>query len=145
MRSGLTLLELMMVLVILAIVSTVAIQSLQPQVENQRFQAATKLVAEIESATVGPRQKYQVDGTPREVAQRQRGRYLEVREAARRAIAPRRVGVHLLDDRADDCHKIDQFGCRTGYAVDGDALLQSVQMRRSVNACPVTGRDADRR
>ncbi len=64
MRPGLTLLELMMVLVILAIVSTVAIQSLQPQVENQRFQTATRLLKEIESATVGPRQKYQIDGTP---------------------------------------------------------------------------------
>lgn len=63
-RSALTLLELMMVLVILAIVSTVAIQSLQPQVENQRFQSATRLLSEIEAATIGPRQKYQLDGTP---------------------------------------------------------------------------------
>jgi prepilin-type N-terminal cleavage/methylation domain-containing protein len=63
-RSGLTLLELLMVLVILAIVATVSIQSLQPQVDNQRFQTATRLLSEIEAAAIGPRQKFQTDGTP---------------------------------------------------------------------------------
>ncbi|MFK7765793.1 MAG: Tfp pilus assembly protein FimT/FimU [Mariniblastus sp.] len=63
-RNGLTLLELMVVLVILAIVATVAIQSLQPQIDNQRFQASTRLLGEIKTATLGPIQKYQVDGTP---------------------------------------------------------------------------------
>lgn len=63
-RIGLTLLELMVVLVILAIVATVAIQSLQPQVDNQRFLAASGLLNQIRDATIGPRQKYQVDGTP---------------------------------------------------------------------------------
>lgn len=63
-RGGLTLLELMVVLVILAIVATVALQSLQPQVDNQRFQSAARLLKEIESAAVGPTEKYQIDGTP---------------------------------------------------------------------------------
>lgn len=63
-RSALTLLELMVVLVILAIVATVALQSLQPQVENQRFQSATQLLRQINSAIVGPTEKYQVDATP---------------------------------------------------------------------------------
>ena len=63
-RTGLTLLELMVVLVILAIVATVAIQALQPQVDNQRFQSATTLLNQIELATTGPQEKYQVDGTP---------------------------------------------------------------------------------
>ena len=63
-RRGLTLLELMVVLVILAIVATVALQSLQPQVENQRFQSASSLLKEIEAATLGPANKYQIDGTP---------------------------------------------------------------------------------
>ena len=61
---GLTLLELMVVLVILAIVATVAVQSLQPQVDQQRFESASRLLTEIKSATVGPAQKYQLDGTP---------------------------------------------------------------------------------
>ena len=63
-RAGLTLLELMVVLVILAIVATVAIQSLQPQIDNQRFQSSTRLLGEIKTATLGPVQKYQIDGTP---------------------------------------------------------------------------------
>lgn len=63
-RSGLTLLELMVVLVILAIVATVALQSLQPQVENQRLSSAVRLLDEIKAATIGPKQKYQLDGTP---------------------------------------------------------------------------------
>jgi type II secretory pathway pseudopilin PulG len=54
----------MVVLVILAIVATVAVQSLQPQVDQQRFESASRLLAEIKSATVGPTQKYQLDGTP---------------------------------------------------------------------------------
>jgi prepilin-type N-terminal cleavage/methylation domain-containing protein len=61
---GLTLLELMVVLVILAIVSTIALQSLQPRVESQRFDSATRLLNEIKGATLGPEQKFQIDGTP---------------------------------------------------------------------------------
>lgn len=63
-RGGFTLLELTVVLVILALVATVAIQSLQPQVDNQRFQSATRLLDEIRNATIGPSTKYQSDGTP---------------------------------------------------------------------------------
>lgn len=63
-RDGLTLLELMVVLVILAIVSTVALQSLQPQVDSQRFESASRLLSEIKDASIGPRQKFQLDGTP---------------------------------------------------------------------------------
>jgi len=63
-RSALTLLELMVVLVILAIVATVAVQSLQPQVDNQRFESASRLLNEIKTSSIGPIQKYQVDGTP---------------------------------------------------------------------------------
>ena len=63
-RTGLTLLELMVVLVILSIVATVALQSLQPQVASQRFSAASRLLDEIKSATIGPTQKFQLDGTP---------------------------------------------------------------------------------
>ncbi len=63
-RSGLTLLELLVVLVILAIVATVAVQSLQPQVDQQRFESASRLLTEIKTATLGPSQKYQTDGTP---------------------------------------------------------------------------------
>jgi prepilin-type N-terminal cleavage/methylation domain-containing protein len=63
-RRGLTLLELMVVLVILAIVATVALQSLQPRVDSQRFQSASQLLNEIQSATLGPADKYQIDGTP---------------------------------------------------------------------------------
>lgn len=63
-RSGLTLLELMVVLVILAIVATVAVQSLQPQVDSQRFDSAARLLEEIKVATLGPSQKFQLDGTP---------------------------------------------------------------------------------
>ncbi len=63
-RTGLTLLELMVVLVILAIVATVAVQSLQPQVDSQRFESAASLLEEIKTATLGPSQKFQLDGTP---------------------------------------------------------------------------------
>ncbi|QEG23099.1 type II secretion system protein [Mariniblastus fucicola] len=63
-RAGLTLLELMVVLVILSIVATVALQSLQPQVDSQRFTSASRLLDEIKIASIGPQQKYQVDGTP---------------------------------------------------------------------------------
>lgn len=63
-RAGLTLLELMVVLVILAIVATVAVQSLQPQVDSQRFESAASLLEEIKTATLGPAQKFQLDGTP---------------------------------------------------------------------------------
>ena len=54
----------MVVLVILAIVSTVALQALQPQVESQRFDSASKLLGEIKLASLGPNQKFQTDGTP---------------------------------------------------------------------------------
>lgn len=63
-RPGLTLLELMVVLVILAVVATIAVQSLQPQVDNQRFESASRLLTEIKTSSIGPVQKYQVDGTP---------------------------------------------------------------------------------
>ncbi|MEM7784092.1 MAG: type II secretion system protein, partial [Planctomycetota bacterium] len=63
-RSGLTLLELMVVLVILAIVATVALQTLQPRVAQQRFDAATAMLKQIQDATIGSREKYQLDGTP---------------------------------------------------------------------------------
>ncbi len=63
-RSGLTLLELMVVLIILAIVATVAIRNLEPQIASQRLQSAASLLQQIRLATVGPEQKYQVDGTP---------------------------------------------------------------------------------
>ncbi len=64
LHRGLTLLELMIVLVILAIVATVAVQTLQPQVDQQRLESASRMLDEIKSATVGPAQKYQLDGTP---------------------------------------------------------------------------------
>jgi prepilin-type N-terminal cleavage/methylation domain-containing protein len=63
-RSALTLLELLVVLVILAIVATVAVQSLQPRVDNQKFESASRLLNEIKTSSIGPIQKYQVDGTP---------------------------------------------------------------------------------
>lgn len=63
-RSGLTLLELMVVLIILAIVATVAIRTLEPQINSQRLQSSSRLLDEIRSATVGPTEKYQLDGTP---------------------------------------------------------------------------------
>lgn len=63
-RPGFTLLELLVVLVILAIVATIAVQSLQPQVDSQRFESASRLLADIKSSSLGPTQKYQVDGTP---------------------------------------------------------------------------------
>ncbi len=62
--SGLTLLELMVVLVILAIVATVAVRSLQPQVDNARFESASRLLNEVKNSSIGPIQKYQIDGTP---------------------------------------------------------------------------------
>jgi len=54
----------MVVLVILAVVATVAVQSLQPQVDQQRFESASQLLTEIKLATVGSELKYQLDGTP---------------------------------------------------------------------------------
>ena len=51
-------------MVILAIAATVAIQSLQPQVDNRRFQTATGLLEKVEAAVGGPNQKFQADGTP---------------------------------------------------------------------------------
>ena len=63
-RSGLTLLELMVVLIILAIVATVAMRSLEPQINSQRIQSASRLLDEIRAATVGPTEKFQLDGTP---------------------------------------------------------------------------------
>ena len=63
-RRALTLLELMVVLVILAVVSTVALQTLQPRVETERLNSATRLINEIKAASIGPTQKYQIDGTP---------------------------------------------------------------------------------
>jgi len=64
LRHGLTLLELMVVLVILAIVATVAVQTLQPRVDSERLQTASRLLEQIKTSTLGPIQKYQVDGTP---------------------------------------------------------------------------------
>lgn len=54
----------MVVLVILAIVATVALQTLQPRVAQQRFDAATAMLKQIQDATIGSREKYQLDGTP---------------------------------------------------------------------------------
>ncbi len=61
---GLTLLELVAVLVILAIVATVAVNSLQPRVEQIRWEQAQQLLEEVRQSSLGtPRAKHD-DGSP---------------------------------------------------------------------------------
>lgn len=62
--QALTLLELLAVLVILSVVATLAVHSLQPRVENARFEQARALLREIDAATAGPPRGQQADGTP---------------------------------------------------------------------------------
>lgn len=60
--SGMTLLELLVVLVILSIVATVAVYSLQPRVENARFEQTRNTLIEIQTATIGNKARHS-DGT----------------------------------------------------------------------------------
>ncbi len=52
-RSGLTLLELVVVLAILAALSTVAVQSLAQSMDQTRFEITQRLLADIRTACVG--------------------------------------------------------------------------------------------
>ncbi len=61
---ALTLLELLAVLVILSIVATLAVHSLQPRIESNRFDQACALLREIGAAALGSAEARQPDGTP---------------------------------------------------------------------------------
>jgi hypothetical protein len=50
--------------VILSVLATVAVNSLQPRVESARFEQTRKLMGTIQTAVAGPRDARQADGTP---------------------------------------------------------------------------------
>ncbi len=62
--TGLTLLELVMVLVILSVVATAAVQALQPRVDNARFERTRAILADVQRAALGNSGSRQADGTP---------------------------------------------------------------------------------
>jgi prepilin-type N-terminal cleavage/methylation domain-containing protein len=63
-RRGLTLVELLVVLTILAIMATVAVTSTQVIVDQGRYEATKRTLSNIEEAIVGPADQRQPDGSP---------------------------------------------------------------------------------
>src|SRR5690606_3339949 len=61
-RSGLTLLELLVVLGILAVLSTIAVTSLDPIADQSRFEATQRLLDSVRLATVGDPALRQIQG-----------------------------------------------------------------------------------
>jgi prepilin-type N-terminal cleavage/methylation domain-containing protein len=62
-RSGLTLLELVVVLVILAILTTIAIQSTESLVDQGRYNATQQTLQNIQAAIIGPPNQRAADGS----------------------------------------------------------------------------------
>jgi prepilin-type N-terminal cleavage/methylation domain-containing protein len=62
-RRGLTLVELLVVLTILAIMATVAVTSTQVIVQQGRFEATQRTLTNVEEAILGPANQRQPDGT----------------------------------------------------------------------------------
>ncbi len=62
--QGFTLLELVLVLVIITALATIAVEMLEPQVDQQRFNAARKTMENVRNAIADPTPRFQPDGTP---------------------------------------------------------------------------------
>lgn len=63
-RSGFTLLELVLVLVILSILATVALEAIEPQVDQTRFETTQRTIANVEDALIGTTNQRGADGSP---------------------------------------------------------------------------------
>jgi prepilin-type N-terminal cleavage/methylation domain-containing protein len=63
-RPGLTLLELLIVLVILAIMTTIAVQSTDMLLDQSRYDATRQTLQNIQNAIVGPAGQIQPNGSP---------------------------------------------------------------------------------
>jgi prepilin-type N-terminal cleavage/methylation domain-containing protein len=61
-RYGMTLLELIVALGILAVLSTVAVRALDPLADQARYEATQRLLTELRDATVGERSARQLNG-----------------------------------------------------------------------------------
>jgi prepilin-type N-terminal cleavage/methylation domain-containing protein len=63
-RPGLTLLELVVVLVILAILTTVAIEGTSGVIDQGRYDATQRTLQNVQNAIIGPTGQHEPDGTP---------------------------------------------------------------------------------
>jgi type II secretory pathway pseudopilin PulG len=63
-RMGLTLAEMLIVLLILSVLTLVAVQSMQPLAEQARYEATRTTLDRTEEAIMGPEGMRQTDGTP---------------------------------------------------------------------------------
>jgi prepilin-type N-terminal cleavage/methylation domain-containing protein len=63
-RPGLTLLELLIVLVILAIMTTIAVQSTDMLLDQSRYDVTQRTLQNIQDAIIGPANQRDSDGTP---------------------------------------------------------------------------------
>jgi hypothetical protein len=63
-RMGLTLAEMLIVLLILSVLTLVAVQSMQPMAEQARYEATRTTLDRTEEAIMGPEGMRQTDGTP---------------------------------------------------------------------------------
>ena len=63
-RAGFTLVEMVVVLLILALLTVAAVQSLSPVADQARYEATTRTLAQIQQAIVGERGAQQPDGVP---------------------------------------------------------------------------------
>lgn len=63
-RRGLTLLELIVALGILAVLSTIAVTSLDPLADQTRYEATQRVLDELRTATAGERSQRQINGQP---------------------------------------------------------------------------------
>ncbi len=61
---GLTLVELVVVLLILTVLATVAVQMVEPQVDQARYDATRKTLENIRAAVIGDPDSRAPDGTP---------------------------------------------------------------------------------
>lgn len=64
LNRGLTLLELLVVLTILVVLSTIALTTSSGMVNKTRDEATKKILADIREAVIGPSNVYDPDGTP---------------------------------------------------------------------------------
>lgn len=63
-RRGLTLLELIVALGILAVLSTIAVSALDPLADQTRYEATQRILGTLRNATVGERSQRQINGQP---------------------------------------------------------------------------------
>lgn len=63
-RAGFTLVEMVVVLLILALLTVAAVQSLSPVADQARYEATTRTLAQIQQAIVGESGAQQPDGVP---------------------------------------------------------------------------------